>query len=217
MDPSSKSDSKITTASIVRGVLRVSRKHVYTQDYLIKNKADQKRTMVIEHPRRSGLKLVSPAEPTEKTPEAYRFETDVAAGETGKFEVKEERTDWETIAILPSGVSSLQWYSTNAAIPEKVRKALAEAISRKQALEAVQRQVSETERSIARLETDQRRTRENMGAVARGGAAYQRFEKKLLEVETEIEKLQADLAKLKAQADDLRSALEEHLNNLNVD
>ena len=55
-----------------------------------------------------------------------------------------------------------------------------------------------------------------MAALAKGSTGYQRFEKKLLETETEIEKLQGRIEKLQAKAKDLRDSLAEHLNRLNV-
>ncbi len=216
VDSSASSTSKITSVRIVRGVLYVSRKHTYVRTYLIKNKADKKRPVLIEHPYRSNLRLISPAKPTEKTAKLYRFEVEVPAGETGKLKVTEERTDSQTIAILPASVGSLKWYSTSTEIPEAVRKAIAEAIRRKQALEAVTREIRELQQKIARLEADQKRIRANMGALAKGSTGYQRFEKKLLDAETEIEKLQGRIEKLQAKAKDLRNSLEEHLNNLNV-
>src|SRR5690606_22290348 len=64
----------ILTGKIVKGVLHVTRKHVNTQHYVIDNKADKDRTLIIEHPRQGGdWKLVDTAEPVETTDQLYRF------------------------------------------------------------------------------------------------------------------------------------------------
>ncbi|MCK4274884.1 MAG: DUF4139 domain-containing protein, partial [Phycisphaerae bacterium] len=69
VDPSAKTDSRITAAKIVNGVLHLQRMHTYQQAYWIKNKADQKRAIIVEHPYRGAKrKLIQPEKPMEKTP-----------------------------------------------------------------------------------------------------------------------------------------------------
>jgi len=216
VDPSATSSSRITAVQVVRGVLQLSRRHVYTQTYLIKNKADQKRTVLVEHPRRSNLKLLKPDEPTEKTAKVYRFEVDVPAGETGKFVVTEERIDRQSVAILPASVGSLHGYSTSGEIPAEVRQAVAGAIRRKQALTEVEREARELQKKIANLRREQGHIRSNMQVLARDSAGYKRFEKKLLDLEKQIEDLQTALQKANAKAKDLRKALEDYLSKLTV-
>ena len=55
-----------------------------------------------------------------------------------------------------------------------------------------------------------------MGALNKASSAYKTFEGKLLAVEKQIEKLQAELEKLQKKEKDLRDALEEHLANLKI-
>ncbi len=217
VDPSSSSSQRIVAAKIVRGVLTVSRRNEFVQSYLIKNKGDQDRVVLIEHPFNNDRKLLEPAEPAEKTPQFYRFETKIAAGKTGKFDVKEERVDPQTIAIFPADVGSLQWCVSSKEIPEKVRAAIAEAIKRKGALIVAERELNELQQRIQVLRGEQGSTRENMKAVERSSQAYQRFEKKLLDSETQIEGLQAKLDEKRTAVEKARKDLEDYLNQLNVE
>ncbi len=218
VDPTESSTSKITSAKIVRGIVNVTRKYEYTQAYVINNKADAKRTMVIEHPLRPERKLVSPAEPAEKTPSVYRFETDVPAEKTGKFEVREEQVTSQAVAILPTDIGTLTWYTTSGEIPPKVREAIAEAIKRKNALTEAQRQVGEIGQQLAALNNDQQRARSNMSAFGdRSSIGYKRFAEKVLEVETKIEQLQEQLISAREKVETLRKALEDYINSMNVD
>jgi len=217
VDPSATSSNKITAVKINRGHLYLTRKYTYKQTYVIKNKADRERTLVIEHPRRSERKLVQPAEPAEKTGGVYRFEVKAPAEKTGKFEVVEERSAGQTVAILPARVGSLQWYTTSNEIPKKVRDAIAEAIKRKDALSAVQREISDLQRQVSLLRREQAHIRANMGALSKTSTGYKRFEKKLLDLETKIEGLQARIEDLRAKEKTLRKALEDYLNTLNID
>lgn len=218
VDPSESSTHRITAAKIVRGVMWLTRKYEYSKTYLVKNKADKARTLVIEHPRRTERKLISPKEPTEKTPSVYRFETTVPAGKIGKFEVKEEQVTRQSVAILPCSVGTLQWYTTNGQISEKVRKALAEVIKRKNALTEAEREVRRLEREISTLEQDQRRARMNMSAFrSTRSTGYQRFAKKLLEIESKIDDLRSKLADARQKVRELRKALEDYVANMNVE
>lgn len=217
VDPSASSSQRIVAAKIVRGTLTISRRNEFVQTYLVKNKAEQERVVLIEHPFNADRKLLEPAEPAEKTPQFYRFEVKVPGGKTGKFEVKEERVDPQTIAILPADIGSLQWYTTSGEIPEKVRTALAEAIKRKNDLSAAERELNELQQRIQALRREQGDIRANMGALDRSSQGYQRFEKKLLDLETQIETLQKNAEDKRAGVTKLRTDLEDYLGKLNVE
>jgi len=217
VDPSAATSQQIVSAKIARGVLQCSRKHQFAQTYLIKNKADQERTVLVEHPFVANRKLVEPAEPLEKTPQVYRFETKVPAATTGKFLVREEQIEGQSIEIMPCDIGQLQGYSTNGEIPPKVREALTEAIARKQALAQVQRELGELEQRIQTLRKEQAEVRANMGALDRNSQSFQRFEKKLLDLETQIETLQKQVEDKRAAVNTARRDLEEHLGKLSVE
>ena len=184
---------------------------------MVKNKAEQERVVLIEHPFNNDRKLLEPAEPAEKTPQFYRFEVKVPGTKTGKFEVKEERFEPQTVAILPCDIGQLQWFTSSGEIPEKVRTALAEAIKRKSALAATERELNEIQQRIQALRREQGDIRANMGALDRSSQGYQRFEKKLLDLETQIENLQKDVEAKRAGVTTARRDLEEYLNKLNVE
>jgi len=217
VDPSASSSQRIVAAKIVRGVLTVSRRNEFNQSYLVKNKSDSDRVLLIEHPFSADRKLLEPAEPAEKTPQFYRFETKVPAGKTGKFEVKEERVDPQTIAILPSDIGQLQWYATSGEVPEKVRTVLAEAIKRKNAVVLAERELTELQQRIQTLRREQDDIRRNMAALDRNSQGYQRFEKKLLDSETQIENLQKDLDAKREGVQKARKDLEDYLGSLTVE
>jgi len=56
-----------------------------------------------------------------------------------------------------------------------------------------------------------------MAALDRNSQGYQRFEKKLLDLETQIENLQKDFDAKKIGADKLRKDLEDYLGQLTVE
>ena len=78
------------TARMANGQLQVEYKLRHTRTYAIVNRSPEARKVVIEQAIRPSWKLVQPAKAAEVTAELYRFEVDVKAGETIKFEVSEE-------------------------------------------------------------------------------------------------------------------------------
>jgi hypothetical protein len=204
-------------AKIVRGTLTVSHRNEFVQAYAVKNKAEDERAVLIEHPFSADRKLIEPAEALEKTPQFHRFEVKVPGTKTGKFEVKEERVDTQAIGILPCDIGQLQIFATNGEIPEKVRTALAEALKRKNALSAAERELNELQQRIQALRREQDDIRKNMGALDRNSQGYQRFEKKLLDSETQIETLQKNVVDKRAGVEKLRTDLEDYLGKLSVE
>jgi hypothetical protein len=67
--------------------------------YNVKNRSEQDRIVLIEHPYRPDFKLVSKEKPKERARDVYRFEVPVAAGKGGSEEIIEEREFVNHIAI----------------------------------------------------------------------------------------------------------------------
>ncbi len=222
VDPSSTSTQKIAAAKIVKGVLNLTRRDEFTQTYVLKNKADAARTVVLEHPRSNARKLLSPAEPAEKTPTMYRFEVEVPAAKDGKaaegkLAVVEEQVYSQTIAILPMDVESLAMYASNQEIPQKVRDALAEAVKRKNQLTDAQRELDQTQQHITATQGERAQLPQVMNALDRTGQAYKTYEKKLMDIEARLDQMQKDQATQTAKVNDLRKALEDYLMGLNLE
>ncbi len=69
-----------------------------TKTYTIKNRSNNDRTMIIEHPISSGWSLVEP-KPAEKARDVYRFQVAVPAGKTAEFQVVEEQARLDNFAL----------------------------------------------------------------------------------------------------------------------
>jgi hypothetical protein len=209
-------DSSIMTGKIVKGVLNLTLKDVFMQEYLAENKGDKDKTLVIEHPLRQGWKLLEPAKADETTESLYRFKGPVAAGKASKLTVKQELVRGEVVAIFPADVGQLAFYAKNNAIPKEVRDALSGAIEAKQAMVETERQIAVRAQRMAEITQEQNRIRENMKTVAQNSEYYQRLLKKLDEQETNIEKLQKEVDELQKTLEKQRADLEDSLNNLTV-
>jgi hypothetical protein len=209
-------ESRVQTGKLVKGVLQLTRKNLFTQEYVMENRADRDKLLVVEHPFRQGWKLVDSPKPFETTDRWYRFQESVPAGKTIKLGVKEESIQSETIAILPSDLGQLEFYSRMGEIPKDVRDALLKAMSLKSAMIDTERQMKERQQQLAEIAQEQQRIRENMTTVSQTSQYYTRLLTKLNDQETAIEKLQGEVEQFKGTYDRQRKELETYLMNTTV-
>jgi hypothetical protein len=209
-------ESRVQTGKLVKGLLQLTRKNGFTQEYVIENKADRDKVLIIEHPFRAGWKLVDSPTPFETTDTWYRFRESIPTGHTETLTVQEEIIQGETIAILPSDLGQLEFYSRMGEIPKAVRDALMKAMSLKSAMVDTERQIKERQQQLAEITQEQQRIRENMASVSQTSQYYTRLLSKLNDQETAIEKLQSEVEQLKHIYDGQRQELETYLLNTTV-
>jgi hypothetical protein len=204
-------ENAILTGRIVKGVLEVSRKRVSYQEYIAQSKSDKEKTLIIEHLLKQGWKLVDTPEPVETTGTLYRFKAKAPAGEKLNFTVKEEIVQGETIAILPADLGQIDFYSRSGEIPKDVRNVLVKAMEFKRAMIDTERQINDRQSKVDEITREQERIRANLGAVGSNTQYSSRLLAKLNEQETAIEKLQAEIEKLRKTYETQRADLEAYL------
>ena len=212
-------ESRVQTGKLVKGVLQLTRKNMFTQEYIMENKADGDKVLIIEHPYRKEWNLVDSPKPLETTDTWYRFRESIPAGKTRTLKVQEEIIQGETIAILPSDLGQLEFYSRIGEIPQEVRSALVKAMSLKSAMVDTERQIKERQQQLAGITQEQQRIRENMASVSQTSQTsqyYTRLLSKLNDQETAIETLQGEVEQLKHTYDRQRKELETYLMNTMV-
>jgi hypothetical protein len=217
VDPTDKSSTAVTAIRVVKGVLEVTSQNTFTQDYLIHNKADGPRTMIVEHPLNAGRKLVAPKEVEEKTPSVYRFRVPVAAGETGKFTVIEEQPDRQTLAILGGTTETFAAYTSSGRMSKAVKDALAKAMTLKEELHGLQSKLDQTQQQAESIKSGQGRLRDNIKAAGGESQLGKRYLTKLNEEEDQIEKLDSAAKELRDQAQRKQKELDNYLATLNVE
>lgn len=209
--------SSLTTGKVVKGVLELTYKQVFHQTYVAQNKGKTDRTLLIEHPRRQGWKLVQPEHALESTDTLYRFEEAIPAGQAKSLAVQEELVSRQDFAILPMNTSDIETYLRQSQIPDAVKKSLQQAAAFKRAMADTQRQIQDHQQTINEITQEQNRIRENMKAVSQSSDYYQRLVKELDAQETQIQKLKADLKELRQKEEQQRKDLEGFLQGLSVE
>jgi hypothetical protein len=209
-------DGRVQRGRLVKGVLQLTRKHVFTQEYSVENKADRDKVFILEYPFRKDWKLVNSPTPFETTDTLYRFRESLPAGKTIALSVTEEIVEGETIAVLTSDIGQLEVYSRTGEIPKEVRDGLLKAMSLKSALVDTERQIKENQRQLQEIAQEQQRMRENMAAINPTSQYYTRLLTKLNDQETVIETLHAAVERLKSDYARQRQELETYLSNTTI-
>jgi len=208
--------STLLTGKIVKGVLELTYKQLFSQDYTSEDKAESPRSLLIEAPRHPGWELIEPVKPLEATDALYRFEGKLEAHKPVKLTVREQRVDLQRIEILPMDTFSIAAWGKSGQIPQNVRDALAKAGQLKSAMTDSERQIHERQQTIAQISQEQTRIRENMKAVNAASAYYKRLLQELDDQETQIQDLHAKVQELQKKLDQQRKELEDYLAELSV-
>jgi hypothetical protein len=209
--------NELTSILIRKGVIAVSHRRLQTKTYTIRNKATEKRTVLVEHPFRSDWKLVEPPKPVERTPSVYHFQVVVEPGKTEKLDAQEEQLVSESVGLVNADINTLLFYSRSRAISPKVKDALGKVVSMRNALSEVQRRRGQVEQQINEVAQEQTRIRDNMKVLAQNSELYGRYLKKFDEQETQIEGLREQLRELRADEETQRKQLDAYITGLQVE
>jgi hypothetical protein len=216
---SQKQESTITSGKIVKGVMQVARKHVFSQTYKMDNKSDREKVVVVEHPLRANWELITPKNPMERTDQLYRFRTSVPAGKQADLAVQEQHTSWQGYAILNLDLDALGVFVREGSIPKEVREALEKAAAMKQEMVTTQRLMEQARQKVQEVSAAQERTRKNMQAIdasARQGEYYGTLLKRMQEQDGTFDKLQKELDDLQQKFNAQQKALADYLNGLSI-
>jgi hypothetical protein len=213
VNPVAASDNgRYTMVKAVKGVLHTTTKLKETKTYTVKNRNEQERVVLIEHPVRNDFKLVDEkAKPVEVASDVYRFEVKVPAGQTETQVVTEERVLNEQVALANFNDEQIRLFLNNPVTSEKVRKGLKEALDLRYAVARTQREVGEQQKQLKVITDDQTRLRANLKEMPSTAAAYQRYLDKFDAQETQIEKYQEEIKKLQETEFKQKKELEDFL------
>jgi hypothetical protein len=210
-------NNSVLTGAIVNGVLRLKYLDRQQQTYAIQNKADHEKSLVVEHPRTPDFDLKAPDKPLEKTDKLYRFQTTLAAKASSTLVVAEERTRWEELAILPMDVTAVEYWSKNAAIPDKVKKALGEAADRQRVIAQLQRQKETADQNRTNILQEEENIRRNIAAFPANSTSRTDAVNDLSAKETELKATNKSIKDFQASIEKSRQDLESYLSGLTIE
>jgi hypothetical protein len=210
-------NGKLTLVKVVKGVLHSTTKVKESKTYNLKNRSEQDRVVLIEHPFRPDFKLTSADKPAETASDVYRFEVKVPAGKEAKQVVSEERDVRTQIHLTNLDDPSMKVFLSSTVPSAAVKAALQKAGELKWQLARTQQEIGSVQRELSAIKQDQPRLRQNLEKIPGTDPLAKRILEKLNAQETEIEKYEAQLKQLQAQADQQRKDYEAYLAGLTVE
>lgn len=200
--------SVIETARLVDGVLRLQRQGRTTRGFRLENRGSRARTVLVETPRQSGARLITPTAAEETTPSAYRFRVPLAPGAVDSLVVTEAQTLGEQIRLSSlSADQILTLARADGNLPDDVRAALRRAADLRRDLAATERRAEALRREMEEIERDQTRIRGNLEAIDNNTDYGRRLLSTLDEQETRIEAIRDEMDTVEAQLARQRDAL----------
>jgi len=210
-----------TRVTILKGVMAVHQEERDATTYIIHNADTTPRQVILEHPIRSGWKLVGEeTKPEESSATHYRFRIAVEPGKTEKFSVKESRPEVMRIYLSTLTDSQLAAFVHEGTIKPAVEEELRKTMSKKFEIFNVEQETKSREQESELIDKDQARLRENMKAL-RGSpeekALLQRYTRELDAQEDRLAGLRKEISDLKAKRAELQAELDTMVMQIGVD
>ncbi|VTR92183.1 Uncharacterized protein OS=Pirellula staleyi (strain ATCC 27377 / DSM 6068 / ICPB 4128) GN=Psta_3290 PE=4 SV=1 [Gemmata massiliana] len=207
---------KITSVKAVKGIVTTTTKITEETTYKAVNRSQTDRTLLIEHPNRKNqqFKLVDTDKPAEDTPEVLRFQTQVKAGETKSFTVKEEKDIEQSMALTNGSENQIRYFVSLSEASAGLKAKLQEALKIKSDWDVTLRELRHVQSELQRLSVDQERIRKNLRETPKEADVYATYLKKLSDQEKEIDALTAKEKEHTATEFKARKKYEDYLANI---
>ena len=210
-------EQELVTVHLRKGVLVATRRARTEKAYAIRNRDAQPKVVLIEHPRRPGWELITPAKAAEQTRQVYRFAVMVASDASTTLQVREEQPRQQTVQLTDVGVDAIIAYLQAPQVSEAVKSALQKVVALRRQLDETSTQLQRLEQYGAAISQEQERIRQNMERLDRNTELYARYVRKLDEQESDIEALQQEIKTLRETEDRQRQALQDFLMTLEME
>lgn len=227
----SRDPEQVQSIRLQRGILHTEFRERYRSSYEVIADVTDGRLVAIEHVRRDGFELISPADPAPVTTAGtYRFGVALAAaaatgdlaGEVGLpvqlecsaadtcvLEVIEERVATRTVALSNMPTESIVILLQNELLDDETTVLLQQLLDLGQQITALQRERDALASRRTAIFQEQERIRANMATLAQSSSLYQRYAGQLNDQEDELEEIAEELVRIDEELRELESQRDE--------
>ena len=193
---------RVDRLTVHKGVLTETTVDIAEVEYMVRNAAPERRTVIVEHPVRAGWTLDSDPKPTETTPTTYRFRVETAPGETVRLHVGEWHPAAQIFYLTNSTEEQMAGILRGADAGPATMAKLDPVFAAKRAVIDLDRQIAAKQGATNSIVEDQKRVRDNLGALkgsAEERSLARRYTEELNRQEDQIASLRKDLADLQTR------------------
>jgi hypothetical protein len=202
---------------IVNGLFRTYYKKVDIKTYMITNKTNKTKTLILEHPFRKGWNLIDTPKPIEETKLWYRFQLDLKPESTAIFPVSEAHTVYEAFGLNDLSLDEISVFVEKNYISQEIEKSFENIVKIKSEIVSLRKIIQEKENQYELLFNDQERIRKNLRSLKDSPAERKLAEdyvSKLSIQEKELEGIQSKIIKLKGKKNKLQTELSSIVGSL---
>ncbi len=195
------------------GVIVTKSAIVQTKTYTIANVDPRPKTLIVEHPIRTGYTLINTPKPVETARDVYRFELKLPAGGNTDFVVTEENVYDQSTQVSSLNSAATLVYVRNKALSDAGRRQLQQIADVKAKIEGLDSDVKSVTAQIDNLTRDEDRNRQNIASLSQvvgQQPTIQDYARKLSEQESQIAALRDREAALNRQ----KAALQDQASDL---
>ena len=207
----------VTVVSLRKGTLRSTRTFIEEKTYIVKNRDQKEKQVLIEHPQRADWTLIVPLEPTERTRDAYRFTMRVMPDAAAILTVREERVQKQTIQLTNVNSDTIIAYVNAQHMSPALQQALQQVVSLRSTLSRTKDELTQLEQRNNEITKDQIRIRENMRRLSQNAPLFNRYVTKLDRQETELEQMRGAIETLQTKETQQKQELDEFLMGLDLE
>jgi hypothetical protein len=154
-----------TRLRAARGILSLTRELRETRTYTISNSDIAGRSVIIEHPARSGWHFLNDLKPEESSGSYYRFRVRLPPASTEKLEVAEYFPQETTYALTTLDDNTIGFILKTNGIQPEIETALRNLLAKKDEIASIEGQIQERRDEVASIGQEQSRIRENMKSL----------------------------------------------------
>jgi hypothetical protein len=191
-----------------------------SKTYTFRNEDSSPRTVIVEHPVRTGYTLRSEAQPVETSAGWMRFRIEVAPKQTASLGIDEARPIQSSYQLTNITDAQVSLFVRENSIDKTVEAALRRILAQKDVIADLESQKEARDSQMEKIFDDQQRLRENMKALkgsAEEKALLERYTRQLNEQENRLETLRKESQQLEAQKDSAQGALDKMIQELSFD
>jgi hypothetical protein len=211
---------RVTRVRISQGVMTQESEVRERKTYTFRNEDSSPRTVLVEHPVRTGYTLRSETKPEETTADWMRFRLRVEPKQTAALVVEEARPVAATYQLTNIDAPQVELFVRQQSINKAVEDALRRILAQKDVVAELEGRWQARDGDTKKIFDDQQRLRENMKALKGSSEEkllVQRYTQQLNDQETRLEKLGKEMAQIEKEKDAAQEVVDQLIRDLAED
>jgi hypothetical protein len=173
--------------------------------YNLRNKSNEEKTLIIEHPRQYQYDLYETSDPDEETESYYRYKVNLPPMTTETFEIKLRRIEKRRLTLNQIAKKDIEKWFKLKLISEPQRDFLLKIYDLEMQKREIEQEINKTTQNIKHIIEDQQRLRENLKSLGDSQSEGRLKEKYV----TKLEQQEETLEQFKQKIEDLNKKKKE--------